>query len=317
MPLAPMCKTRNFAAMTPLSRRHLPSHTILRTFEAAARHESFTLAAQELNLTQGAISRQVKELEQSVGTELFQRVGRRVLLTTAGRNLASDLAIDLQSLENTLSRAISAGAMGTALRIATLPTFASRWLIPRLPEFFRDNPAIEINLYTRLTPFDLRAEQFDLAIHFGQANWPDGEMVPLCSEQLVAVATPELKQRYGLNGIQDLQGAPLLHMAARPAAWLDYFAKAGIQEPGLARGKYFDQFTMIIAAARASLGCALLPSYLIEEEIDNGSLLKLGGAEIDTNCNYYLVTPLGQENGYVKSFQNWMLNSVTAGSLVI
>ena len=297
--------------MRPISRRNLPSHAVLRSFEAAARYESFTLAAEELSLTQGAISRQVKELEQVIGTELFRRVGRRVVLTMAGRNLASDLAMDLKNIQRSMTRAISAGAMGTALRVACLPTFASRWLIPRLPTFFTQNPDIEISLSTRQDPFDLGEEHFDMAIHFGQKNWPDANMRPLCSEQLIAVSSPAFREAHNIHNVNDILQAPILHISARPTAWMDYFNAVGLAAPGVLKGKYFDQFNMIIAATLASLGSALVPTYLIETELENGSLVKLGDAVVNTENNYYLVTPLGQQNSNVGRLQQWMLDSVT------
>lgn len=283
----------------------------MRSFEAAARHESFTLAAEELALTQGAVSRQVKELEQVVGTALFRRIGRRVVLTMAGRNLASDLSVDLQNIQRTMMRAMSAGALGSALRVACLPTFASRWLIPRLPQFFGDNPDIQISLSTRQEPFDLNNEHFDLAIHFGKANWPDANMLPLCSEELIAVVSPEFAAGNGVQNMDDLAELPLLHLSTRPTAWLDYFGEAGIAVSGALKGQYFDQFNMIIAAASASLGLALLPTYLIETELLNGTLVKVGDLSLKTDNKYYLVTPLGQQNANVEQLQQWMLRTVT------
>jgi len=122
--------------MKSFQRRYMPSIAALRSFEAAARHQSFTLAAEELNLTQSAISRQVKEMEQIVGAQLFRRTGRVVILTRAGTRLADEVSIDLENIRRTMMRAVSAGNMNSTLRVATLPTFATRWLIPRLPEFF-------------------------------------------------------------------------------------------------------------------------------------------------------------------------------------
>ena len=123
--------------MKSFQRRYMPSISALRSFEAAARHQSFTLAAEELNLTQSAISRQVKEMEKIVGAQLFRRTGRVVILTRAGKRLADEVSIDLENIRRTMMRAVSAGNMSSTLRVATLPTFATRWLIPRLPEFFR------------------------------------------------------------------------------------------------------------------------------------------------------------------------------------
>ncbi|TNE35512.1 MAG: LysR family transcriptional regulator, partial [Alphaproteobacteria bacterium] len=273
-------------AKAEIRRRHLPSHAVLRSFECAARHESFTLAAEELHLTQSAISRQVKELESLLGFELFRRIGRNVVLTDAGRNLAGELAIDLENIHQTVMRAVSAGDIGTALRIATLPTFASRWLIPRLPEFTRQYPEIEINLYTRLSPFDLTREHFDLAIHFGTDDWPRTEMQILCSERMIAVASPAFKARHNIIDAGELMRLPLLHLESRPLIWQDFFKAANLAETPRLRGKYFDQFSMIIAAARASLGAALLPTYLIEQELEDGSLSPLSPVEVSTRNSY-------------------------------
>ena len=141
--------------MISSQRRYIPSMSAIRSFEAAARHQSFTLAATELNLTQSAVSRQVKEMEQIVGAQLFRRTGREVILTRAGTRLASDLSSELDNISSVMMRAVSAGNMNSTLRVATLPTFATLWLIPRLPGFFRKHPDIEISFSTRLEPFDL------------------------------------------------------------------------------------------------------------------------------------------------------------------
>ena len=205
---SPARADRKAVAMTP--RRHLPSHAILRSFEAAARHESFTLAGEELHLSQSAISRQVRELERIVGTDLFHRAGRRVVLNKAGRDLAGQLAIDLERLRQTVFRAMTAGDQGGVLRVGVLPTFASRWLIPRLPDFARRHPGIRINLSARTAPFDLAEERFDMAIHFGQPDWPGAQMRHLCDETLLAVAAP------GSSGDSGVMIRPLMIENTRP-----------------------------------------------------------------------------------------------------
>lgn len=296
-------------------RRNLPSHSVLRSFETAARHESFTLAAEELHLTQSAISRQVKELEATVGTELFRRVGRRVALTSSGRNLASDLAVDLENIRRSMMRAISAGEMGATLRIASLPTFASKWLVPKLPDFAKQNPEIEISLSSRHKPFDLPGEHFDLAIHFGQANWPETDMKLLCSETMVAVSAPLFRSDYNIQSAVDIARVPLLHMATRPTAWMDFFEASNLTQKTALKGKYFDQFSMTIAGAEASLGAALVPAYLIEQELSAGTLVMLSNKTITTDNSYYLVTPKSQQNSAVDALCDWMLGCVGKSSI--
>lgn len=291
-------------------RRYLPSYAILRSFEAAARHQSFTLAAEELSLSQGAISRQVKELEQTIGVPLFRRVGRGVRLTTAGHNFSNELALDLESIRQTVSRAIAAGAGGAVLRVAVLPTFGTRWLVPRLGEFFRRHPRISLSVATKVRPFDIARERFDLAIHFGQEDWPDAQMTHLCTETLVAVSAPDFARRHSITSAAALAEAPLLHIETRPRAWADWFAAAGLTGRDVFPGSQFDQFAMIIAAAVHGLGAALLPRYLIEEELRSGALVQLDPATMQTSNSYYVVAPLGASNPHARAFTSWLTTAI-------
>lgn len=296
--------------MSDFQRRYLPSNAVLRSFESAARHQSFTQAAEELHLTQSAISRQVKELEEIIGTDLFRRVGRGVVLTPAGKSLSAGLAKDLENIRQTIMRAVSAGKVGSAIRVAALPGFASRFLIPRLPEFFEKHPNIEVSFSTRLKPFDMAEGQFDLAIHFGKDDWPDTDMKFLCSEKLVPVASRNFIDRHGIDDPADCANVPLLHLSTRPFAWQEYLENLGsTQSPALV-GKYFDQFLMVAAAACASLGAGLIPSYLIEEELKTGALIAIDKNGIETANNYFLVTPLGQQNKHVQALCDWMLTCI-------
>jgi len=288
----------------------LPSMSALISFEAAARHQSFTLAADELNVTQGAISRQVKDLEYLIGTPLFRRLGRSVRLTNAGLSLATQLAADLGGLTNTIVRATSAGQDDIVIRLAVLPTFGNRWLVPRLGAFMAEHPKIKLSIATRDRPFDLAAERFDLAIHFGQQNWPDALLTLLCSETLIVVATPEFQDRYGINTIADLMKVPLLNLETRPTAWDDWFADYGFENTNTESRVQFDQFSMIITSALQSQGAALLPSYLIEQEIKNGSLIQLWETSLKTDNSYYIVSSLGDQNASIKEFTAWLKKSV-------
>lgn len=296
--------------MDEFQRRFLPSYPVLRSFDSAARHESFTLAAKELNLTQSAISRQVKELEQIVGVDLFWRVGRRVVLTRAGQKFASDLAIDLGNIRHTVMRAISVGDMSDSLRVATLPTFASQWLVPKLAGFRKLHPLVEISLSTRLQPFDLEKEHFDLAVHFGQQNWPNSDMRFLCSEVMIPVASPDFIRLHGISSLKKLGRVPLLHLSSRPTVWHDFFHSVGIEGGSFLKGQYFDQFSMIIAGAEASLAAAMVPRYLVEQELRSGVLQVLARKPFTTSNNYYLVTPAGQNNPLANKFCDWMISQI-------
>ncbi len=293
-----------------LSSTHLPSLAVLRCFEAAAKHESFTAAAEELALTQGAVSRHVKELEDQVGAPLFRREGRGVRLTDAGRNLAKELFDDLDRLRRTISHAVAAGSTTQLLSIAVLPTFGSRWLMPRLPDFKESREELELFVYSRSDPFDLSEAGIDLAIHTGEKEWPGAQLTPLCPEGLVAVAAPQLVSRFG-DAPRDLFQMPLLHMSSRPLLWESFRQTLpGVDAPAR-KGSYFDQFALIIAAAVAGLGAAILPTYLIENELQSGALIQMSVLPAPFGRNYYIATPAGMTKPLAAQFTTWLKKQVS------
>ncbi len=289
--------------------RNLPSYSVLRCFECAARHESFTQAAEELHITQSAVSKQVKELEETIGVTMFRRVGRRVTLTEAGRRFAAALAVDLENLKQSVTQAIAAGERNASLRIGILPTFASRWLIPRLGTFLEDHPSVEIRLETRTVPFDLTRERFDLAIHFGKANWPDARLNKLFDEEMMPVASPKFRDRYLASEPARLAKAPLLHLITRESAWIEWFAMKGTTDKRLMSGRHFDQFSMIISAAVSSIGAAIIPRYLIEMELECGVLIPLSDTPLKTHNSYFVVSPAGDVNPHVNAFTRWLMST--------
>ena len=297
--------------MAPRLSSILPSLAALRAFECAARHGSFTLAAEELHLTQSAVSRQIKELEAGLGFILFRRNGRRVTLTDAGARFADELSVDLNRLKQTVTRAVAAGNDKTVLRIATLSTFACRWLIPRLPDFEEKHPDIEISLSARLNPFDFENERFDLAIHHGIDDWPDTQMTKLCEEAILPVCSPEFRDKHGLTDLNVIIKAALLHLETRPHQWSEWLRLIGQVAPPTPRGKIYDQWSMVIAAAVAGLGAGLVPQYLIEEELAKGALVTLSDISLPTQNTYYIVTPAGTSNPLVHRFNTWVRSKVT------
>lgn len=288
----------------------LPSLSVLRCFSAAARHESFSEAAEELGLTQGAVSRQVRELESQMGTPLFRREGRGVRLTEAGRALAGPLLGDLERLQRTVRHAMAAGPNAKLLTIAAPPTFASRWLMPRLPGFQALHSDLEFVVYSRAEPFDLNEEQVDLAVHFGGWDWPGAQLTPLCPEDLLAVAAPDLLARYPQAGPQDILAMPLLHLMSRPYLWERFSRAVAPDLPPPRRGSQFDQFGLIIAAAIAGMGAAILPSYLIETELSDGRLVCLANVAPDTDRNYFVARPTGRSLPMASVFTAWLRKQV-------
>lgn len=288
----------------------LPSLAMLRCFEAAAKHQSFTAAAEELRLTQGAISRHVKELEEQVGAALFTREGRGVRLTDAGNELARNLIKDLERLRRTIGQAIARGNAAQVLSIAVLPTFGARWLLPRLTVFKALHSELEFVVHSRSEPFDLVENGIDLAIHFGGPDWPGTRLTKLCGEDLVVVAAPQLIERFSLTDLSDTFAMPLLHLSSRPMLWESFRQSIpGVQSPAR-QGSYFDQFSLIIAAASAGLGAAILPTYLIETELAAGILVHIENVPDPAGRKYYIATPAGVNKPLVNQFTTWIRQQV-------
>jgi len=299
-----------------LSRTSIPDIAVLQVFEAAARHGNFTKAGAELNLTQSAISRQIRALEDQLQVELFERVRKRVHLTTAGRHILPDVERLLAQSEDLVFKARAATEVGGTLSIATLPTFGNRWLMPRLPHFLETHPGLVVQMASRSAPFDLQGENFDIAIHYGQPVWANATCTYLCSEMILPVAAPKLISNGSIAEADDLAGQPLLHLTTRPRLWAEWFQSNAIEPANAYRGNRFDQFSMIIEATVQGMGVALLPTYLIEDEIASGSLKIVCDLPLRTNNSYYIVLPDGRRsNALAQAFQEWLLARVNANSV--
>jgi len=295
-----------------LSRRLMPDLTTLQSFESAARHGSFTRAALELNLTQSAVSRQIKDLENQLGLLLFERVRQRAVLSEAGRRFLPEARRLLQQTEEMMIRAVAGADAAAFLSVATLPTFGSRWLMPRLPRFLGDHPGTLVNVGSRSEPFDFDEENFDLAIHYGQPIWARATCTFLCNEMVVPVASPALLRSRPLEREDELIGQPLLHLTTRPRMWSQWFEARGVGASDFYRGNRFDQFSMVIEAAVASLGFALLPLYLIEEDLQADRLRIVWDQPMATENSYYVVMPEGkQEHRMGLKFTAWLLSQVS------
>jgi LysR family glycine cleavage system transcriptional activator len=270
-------------------RRLIPSTSMLLAFDASARTGSFTAAAAELNLTQGAVSRQVGALESQLGVDLFKRFNRAIQLTENGRTYAQEIHGALQSIRTASIKVMSAALSGT-LNLAILPTIGSRWLIPRLPLFLQENPDLTVNFVTKLSPFDFRNEDVHCAIHFGLPDWPDAQNIFLMCEEAVPVCSPRLLARHPIDSIEQLRELPLLHLASRSNAWSEWFEFNELEAPPQ-QGMLFEQFSIISQAAMADLGAALLPRFLIQKEIEQGELVVIFDLPVQSERAYYLVIP--------------------------
>jgi LysR family transcriptional regulator, glycine cleavage system transcriptional activator len=295
-------------------RRLLPSLSVLSAFEAVCRTGSTTAAAQDLDLTQGAVSRLVQALEAQLGIALFLRQGRRLVPTPAALAYARDVARAMDLISRGSMR-VRTTVTGGTLALAILPTFGTRWLAPRLPLFLAAHPGVTINLGTRLRPFDFPAEGFDAAIHFGGRTWPDAGYQKLFDERLVPCCAPAWAATHPIRGPQDLIGQPLLQLETRPEAWAGWFASHGLTTRA-PQGMLFDQFGPMIQAAIYGVGVALLPEFLAEGELADGRLVSAWGPPVPGDGSYYLVWP-DVAAGYppLVAFRDWLAAEISGSKV--
>jgi DNA-binding transcriptional LysR family regulator len=294
----------------PISRRFIPSTGVLCAFEASARLQSFTAAAAELHLTQSAVSRQIRALEEMLGSELFVRERQTIQLTTAGQAYAQEIRGALDRISQA-TLGFRANPRGGTLQLAVLPTFGTRWLAPRLADFFAAHPGVTVNLTTRLEPFDFRSEGLDAAVHFGAPVWPGAELEPLMSETVVPACSPTFKRAHKLSRPADVLAAPLLHVSTRPGAWRDWFHAKRVEIDDVP-GMFVDQFAMAAQAATAGLGVALLPRFLMEPEFSGGQLVPaIPRGEVESASRYYLVWPASRASyPPLQAFAAWLRQEV-------
>ncbi len=285
-------------------RRFLPSINALLAFEAVARLGSATQAAQELSLTQSAISRQLKTLEEQLDVALLDRQGRQLVLTSAGQSYV----VQVRDVLNRLAQAsvsVRTSPMAGAMNLAILPGFGMHWLAPRLRDFAQSHPEVTVNLSTRLHPFAFQNSPFDAAIHFGKEDWPGVGYLHLMPETVVPVCAPDLLPA-PLENAADILRFPLLHLDTRPRGWSRWLSALGVlREPP--PGMMFDQFATMAQAAVHGLGLALLPTFSADPYLRDGKLVLASTQTTQSIGNYYLVWPEDRaETTALRSFKAWL-----------
>lgn len=287
-------------------RRFLPSIASLRALEALDRLGSASAVAQELSLTQSAVSRQLQVLERQVGTQLIVRENKRLTVTPAAQEYVVSVRQALQQIAQSTLR-VQVASLGGTINLAILPTFGMRWLVPRLPEFAKAHPEVTVNMTTRLNQFNFASEPFDAAIHYGDASWPDTDSLLLRHEQVLPVCAPSLLRDEKLLEPADLKRMPLLHIETRPDAWKEWFEAQGVSTDRSLEGTMYDQFSTITQAALHGLGVALMPDYLVEQDLAAGRLMALHPVATETKSAYYLVWPQKrQESHSLRLFRDWL-----------
>ena len=294
--------------------RKIPSLQALACFDAAARHESFTRAAQELALTQGAVSRQITALEEFLNVDLFRRTRHGVAITERGIAYAKQIAPRLQGLEQDTLDAMCTQGQGSAVHLAAVPTFATRWLIPRLPLLAAQHPDITIHIETRTRPFMFGETPFDAALYAGTPeqvrNWAGTKATLLMAEEVVPVCSPKLMSNLAELTPEAIAALPLLQQSTRAEGWRQWFEAQGVDAPLALAGPRYELFSMTAAAATQGMGVALVPRLLVETELARGELVIACNRPLRGERGYYIVTPdqtnKSDESAALMDFVTWL-----------
>jgi LysR family transcriptional regulator, regulator of gene expression of beta-lactamase len=291
----------SFSGVKPLDRPHLPLNA-LRAFEASARHLSFTRAGLELRVSQAAVSHQVIGLEQKLGVPLFRRLPRGLALTDEGAALVPVLGESFDRISTVLDR-YAGGRLREVLTVGVVGTFATGWLLPRLPSLAAAHPFIDLRLLTNNNRPDLAGEGLDYAIRFGDGAWHGAEADRLMIAPLTPICAPALAAR--LTSPADLANETLLR-SYRPDEWPRWFERAHAPCPPL-HGPIFDSSVTTAAAAQVGAGVALLPATMFRDALDQGRLVRPFEIELETGA-YWLTRLKTRAPGQaMRAFRDWLL----------
>ena len=289
--------------------RRLPSLNALRAFETAARHESFTAAAEELFVTHAAISRHVRDLEEWLGAELFLRTAYGLKLTEAGTRFGHRLTPIFDEMADATREVVAYGKVKT-LTVTVEPAVASRWLVARLGRFSQAHPDIELTINPENRIVDMRADEADIGIRYGLGDWEDAEAVRLSGVEVFPVCAPKL-----IANRPDLQPADLMQFTLlheeRKQWWVDWLAAAGVPEVAHMGGVTY-QGHLAIEAAEAGQGFALADNILATDAIEEGWLIRPFGIDMKDHGSYWLVRAKGsRESAPIRAFREWLVTEMT------
>ena len=293
-----------------MAARSLPPLNALRAFEAFGRRGRMTLAADELCVTHGAISRQIRQLEDHLGVALTEGPRNNLILTEAGQTLAKALTQALDQIEAALPR--PAGSSDGTLVVSCLPTFAMKWLIPRLPDFVAAHPEIQARIVESNGPFDFRADSVDLAIRMRLPDAPpspDADVTPFLKHYVGPVASPDLSAQ--VRDLESLARLPRLHTRTFLESWAEWETAAGVTLPPAAVNREFDHYFYMLEAAAAGLGVALSPWAFAEGDLTTGRLVAPLGL-IPGRAEVCALTPKGKAILAARRFRDWLVKQGAA-----
>jgi LysR family glycine cleavage system transcriptional activator len=287
-------------------RPRLPPLNAIKAFEAAARHESFTRAAEELCVTQGAVSHQVKALEAELAVKLFNRERQRLIITEAGRDYLAVIRDALDRIALGTERLLQRQNSGV-LTVSTSPDFAAKWLVHRLGHFAEAHPGIDLRVSATLHHVDFAREEVDLAVRHGEGNWAGLETVRLSAEQLFAVCSPKLLSGRRLRKPADILRFPLLHLDSR-ADWTQWLQAAGLDAADVAHGPVLNRASMVIDAAINGQGVALSRTTLAAWDLISGRLVCPFTESLRISKTYWIVCPKATASlPKIVTFREWLL----------
>lgn len=290
----------------------LPPMNTLRAFEAAARHLSFTLAAEELHVTQAAVSHQIKTLEEALGVRLFRRLNRAIRLTEEGQEFVGEVRKALSHLVTAVER-LAAPDAGGPLTISVLPSFASKWLVPRLGRFREKHPEIDVRISPSIQLTDFQRDDVDLAVRYGKGEYEGLHSVRLMTENIFPVCGPALLE--GPNGLrqpEDLRHHTLLHDDSY-VDWTMWLMVASVKGVDPRQGPFFTDSAFVIQAAVEGQGVALARGALAAGDLAAGRLVKPFDIAIPTKYAYYVLSPkVTSHHPKIAAFREWLLEEVAA-----
>lgn len=289
-------------------KRIAPTITELLALEAVARHLNLVDAARELCVTASAVSRQVSGLEAFLGAALFSRVGKRFALTHAGRSYLDRVQPALRTLETASLEVLSSRDGGGTLTLASVPTFTTKCLIPRLSEFSSEHPGVTLNFRQHLAGSDPMPDDVDAAIRFGDGNWPGVACEYLSGREFIVVCSERLLQRKRtLRSDRGLASAPLLQHHAVPLAWAQWCAARQIRGVNAHAGPRFEQYASLIRAVSAEMGVGLVPRCLVQDELRSGEVVEPYASEVQLQYGHFLCyAPNRAGSPVFQAFRRWL-----------
>lgn len=291
--------------------RRLPPMNTLRAFEAAARHLSFTRAAEELNVTQAAVSHQIRTLEETIGVRMFRRLNRAIRLTEEGQEFLSAVQKALAHLADGMERIAAPGSAGP-LTVSVLPSFAWKWLVPRLGRFRQRHPEIDVRVSPSIHLVDFRSDDVDMAIRYGRGDYPGLHSIRLMTEEIFPVCSPALLAgHHPLRTPDDLRYHTLIHDDAY-LDWAMWLRAVGIEGVNPQQGPYYTDSAMVLQAAVEGQGVALARGALAADDLLAGRLVRPFTISMPADYAYYIVCPRpAADRPKIAAFRAWLLEEAT------